>query len=344
MNFEVNLFTRKELLNKPAILRRFYQYFVKPDPKDLECLLYPEELFVDIMSKLLNLQVIKKYDTESLTVEDTFGKYPCMVAQNNYVARENIVAYFKGISNINNWLSIPQLRTLEWYEQIIMTKLHLVTKILMINERETEISSVLRYIHSPIRSYFKYRELNDFMACCGKAIGASQLLKSKSNIQCYDTARDVYEKLSEKLGENTYFFEKDDPNSKQISSLDLVVYVYLKEQLVNIPESEVVSMLVKEFKNLVKFVERMDEAYNSPDILAQLRISNLVINKEDIDRKSLVNGFMQPTTYYSMDSQHNQFEDVSPEGERRQYIRRGCTTLMAIAFMLHLKYARTSFN
>lgn len=183
MDLEITLFTRKELCNKPAALRKIYQKFSKAKGEEFPCLVFPEEVIVDTMADLLDLKVTKKYDTECLTIEDPFGQYPCMIAHQNYIARENIISYFKEVTNINNWLTVPQLRTLEWFEHLVTTKLHLVTKILQINEREVELGSILRYIHSPIRSFIKYRELTTFMSCCSKILGCSPILSSKSNIQ-----------------------------------------------------------------------------------------------------------------------------------------------------------------
>mmetsp|Transcript_32575 Transcript_32575/g.37162 ORF Transcript_32575/g.37162 Transcript_32575/m.37162 type:complete len:88 (-) Transcript_32575:547-810(-) len=85
-----------------------------------------------------------------------------MVAQDNYVAREYMISYFKKSTNINDWLTVPQNRTLEWLENCIITKLHLVTKTEQIRIRKVEIDSVFTYIHSPIRTYYKFKELKEF--------------------------------------------------------------------------------------------------------------------------------------------------------------------------------------
>ena len=111
---------------------------------------------------MLNAQVKKKYDTESLSAEDAFGKYPWMVAHGNYVAREYIIPYYEKITNINSWLTVPQHRSLVWLEELVMTKLHLVTKFIQTKERKVEIASAFTYIHSPIRTYFKFKELAEF--------------------------------------------------------------------------------------------------------------------------------------------------------------------------------------
>jgi len=48
----------------------------------------------------------------------------------------------------------------------------------------------------------------------------------------------------------------------RLSSLDLVVYAYLKEELVNTEDSPEVVHLKENYKNLIRFVEFMDEIIN----------------------------------------------------------------------------------
>ena len=145
---------------------RIPEWIVKSDDKYFKELVFPEEMFVDIMGKLLKFGVKKRYDTESLSAEDAFGKYPWMVAHDNYVAREYVIPYFEHITNINAWLTVPQHRSLVWLEELVMTKLHLVTKFLQIKERKVELASVFTYIHSPIRTYYKFKELAEFEEWC----------------------------------------------------------------------------------------------------------------------------------------------------------------------------------
>ena len=163
---------------------------INKDP--LEHYVYPEELFTDIMSIFLDIEVKKKYDTDGQILDDPFGHFPSMIANNSYIARENIIAYFKETTNINEWLTVPQARTLEWYEHLIMTKLHLVTRITLLAQQEKVAYSIFSFIHSPIRTFFKYHHLNNFINCCSSTIGCS----TSHNIQCYDLSREVYEKLS----------------------------------------------------------------------------------------------------------------------------------------------------
>mmetsp|Transcript_1091 Transcript_1091/g.969 ORF Transcript_1091/g.969 Transcript_1091/m.969 type:complete len:145 (+) Transcript_1091:231-665(+) len=144
-----------------------------------------------------------------------------MVVNNAYISRENIIPYFKEVTNINSWLTVPQLRTLEWYEHLIVTKLHLVTRILFFSNQQKISFSIFNYVHSPVRTYYKDYHLKNFINCCSSTIGCSNSINS---IHCYDICTDIYSKLSEKLGENEYFFEKEPKYTKQLSSLDLTVY------------------------------------------------------------------------------------------------------------------------
>lgn len=339
MDTEVVLFTRQEKCYKPGVIRKLYNLFSPPGEKYTQNLVFPEELFTDIVGELLGLHIEKRYDTESVSSEDPFGKFPCMVAHNNYVARENIIAYFKAITNINSWLTVPQLRSLEWLESLVITKLHLVTKTQQLRIRGGEITSMFRFIQSPIRSLLKYKNYKDFEECC------ERFCNLHGDMQAYDIAQEVYEKLTEKLGENEYFYEKEgEPATKQISSLDLVVYAYLKEQLVNIPESKIVDMLTQRYKNLVNFVERIDKLVNKVGKVHKLRIKELKITSSSQEKQAIVHNFMQPSEYTSTDRQHDQFEDISEDGIKKQWTRRLGTAVMATAFMLHLKYGRTAFN
>mmetsp|Transcript_12921 Transcript_12921/g.20031 ORF Transcript_12921/g.20031 Transcript_12921/m.20031 type:complete len:109 (-) Transcript_12921:361-687(-) len=45
----------------------------------------------------------------------------------------------------------------------------------------------------------------------------------------------------------------------KLTSFDILAYVYLKEELVNTPDSVEVKYLTEKFKNLVKFVKFMDK-------------------------------------------------------------------------------------
>lgn len=45
----------------------------------------------------------------------------------------------------------------------------------------------------------------------------------------------------------------------KLTSLDIVAYAFLKEELINTPDSKEVEYLKTNFKNLVNFVEYMDQ-------------------------------------------------------------------------------------
>ena len=140
-------------------------------------------------------------------------------------------------------------------------------------------------------------------------------LNLHGEIQAYDIAQEVYDRLSEKLGENEFFFQGEDPQSKQVSSLDLVVYVYLKEQLNNIAESKIVNLLEKSYKTLIEFVNRMDKIINDPNQIKSLRTTELLITNDTHQKQKVVYDFMQPNDFISTDSQHHEYEDTSEKNE-----------------------------
>ena len=282
--------------------------------------------------------MINKYNTESLSVEDPFGTIPSMVINESYVARENIIKFFKATTNINNWLSVPQLKTLEWYEDLITERLYLVTQYQIMRDRKGEISSVFRYLHSPVRSMIKYLELKQFTELNKK------YLNLHGEMQAIDIARDIYEKLSDKLGDNTYFFQKqDDPRSEQVSSLDIVVYCYLKHQLVNIHDSKIVKMLKDDYGRLIDFVNFIDRSISIEDVY-NLRISNLEYTKTSESCDVVVRNFIQSSEYNSNVVETDLYEDISQDGIRQRYVQRVYVVLMAVSFMAYLKYARNTFN
>lgn len=95
-----------------------------------------------------------------------------------------------------------------------------------------------------------------------------------SEVHRFDAAREIHEKLSKALSQKETFFgypvreefkeERDYVRSDlRVSSLDLVAYAYLKEELVNTPDSQEVKYLKSNFKNLIKFVDRMDAYFSS---------------------------------------------------------------------------------
>mmetsp|Transcript_32575 Transcript_32575/g.37161 ORF Transcript_32575/g.37161 Transcript_32575/m.37161 type:complete len:149 (-) Transcript_32575:70-516(-) len=148
-------------------------------------------------------------------------------------------------------------------------------------------------------------------------------------MQAYDIAQEVFDRLSEKLDNHEFFFEGEDAETKQISSLDLVAYVYLKELLNNISESKIVQLLNKHYKNLSQFVERMDKKLATEEEFQSMRQTKIEITKTEGKRRKIVHDFMQPADYEAKDSQHNQYEDVSEEGQKKLFMRRGCVTFMA---------------
>lgn len=129
---------------------------------------------------------------------------------------------------------------------------------------------------------------------------SSEYLDISGEIHRFDAAREIHEKLSHLLGDDKrVFFDqripeeiKEDHNELQqidtisvdISSLDIVAWCYLKEELVNTSESKEVAYLKEKFSNLIKFVTFMDTyfkensrkslTWNQPD-MAQKIVNSL---------------------------------------------------------------------
>lgn len=64
----------------------------------------------------------------------------------------------------------------------------------------------------------------------------------------------------------------------QITSLDIVAWAYLKEEMVNTPESQEVKDLKEKYPNLVKFVSFMDTIFKDIESLAKPFEKKLVWN------------------------------------------------------------------
>ena len=221
MSSDYTIFTRSELLYKPGFLRKIYMKFSAHDPKYSEKIVYPEHLFTHTMCHLLGENLTETHDTESLTAEDPFGVKPCIVANNSYIARENIIKYFKLVTNINDWLTMPQIKTLDWLEDLVMQHLYPVTQMQLLDDRRPEVNSIFRYIHSPVRSFSKWIELKRYTDYSHK------YMNLHGQMQYQDVAQHVYAKLSDKLGDKPTFFEYQEhelPDFTAISSLDIVVY------------------------------------------------------------------------------------------------------------------------
>ena len=109
-----------------------------------------------------------------------------------------------------------------------------------------------------------------------------------SEIHRFDSAREIHEKLSQLLQDKRVFFDlpreefKHDEELKEddeffrndnaqpireiihetqprLSSLDIIAYAYLKEELINTPESKEVIYLKENYANLVNFVKTIDQ-------------------------------------------------------------------------------------
>lgn len=92
-------------------------------------------------------------------------------------------------------------------------------------------------------------------------------------IHRFDAAREIHEKLSELLGEGKRtFFDGQEEELKEghmaqeqprppvrLTSLDIVAWAYLKEELTNTKETQIVKHLRDRYPNLLRFVQFIDE-------------------------------------------------------------------------------------
>ena len=108
---------------------------------------------------------------------------------------------------------------------------------------------------------------------------SSEYLDLSGEVHRFDAAREIHEKLSILLGgEKRTFFDQPEEEVKEgadgvpidlqqlpsidnvrLTSLDIVAWSYLKEELVNTADSKEVKFLKESFPNLVKFVSFMDD-------------------------------------------------------------------------------------
>jgi len=128
-------------------------------------------------------------------------------------------------------------------------------------ELDFKHGSLLHNIFNPVTSLRSRLDLAYLRRYSSEYEGLS------GEIHRFDAARDIHEKLSHLLGDKRVFFEQpqeelkepDAPQSEVVvTSLDLVAWAYLKEELVNTADAEEVKYLKAHFKNLVHFVEFMD--------------------------------------------------------------------------------------
>ena len=142
-------------------------------------------------------------------------------------------------------------------------------------ELEEKHTSVLYNIFNPLKAFWSRRELDEYRRC------ASIIQDLSGEIQRFDAARDVHEKLSILLDDKRTFFDSRPEELKEgehvvegsqlveldppkITSLDLIVWAYLKEELINTPGSKEVAYLKDKFKNLINFVKFMDGYLSEP--------------------------------------------------------------------------------
>lgn len=72
----------------------------------------------------------------------------------------------------------------------------------------------------------------------------------------FDTARDIHKRLSEALGKKEFFGDKNEFEA-DFDMLDMLCYAYIREELVNTPESKEVEYLKQQFPELIRHCERV---------------------------------------------------------------------------------------
>jgi hypothetical protein len=163
-----------------------------------------------------------------------------------------------------------------------------------------EHSSVLYTVLNPYSSLTSRLSLHYFSRYASTIAGLS------GEIHRFDAARTVHERLSELLGEHKRTFFDNKPPIEEakeegerievqppmLTSLDIVAYAYLKEELVNQRESPVVVHLVKTYGNLVKFVEYMDSYLTRVPQVIQLEQGALQWNHSIDSARKIVNSFL----------------------------------------------------
>ena len=115
---------------------------------------------------------------------------------------------------------------------------------------------------------------------------ASEIEDLSSELHRFDAARQVHEMLSKLLGEvkRTMFDERPPIEERKegeiagaeevfppkLTSLDIVAWAYLKEELTNVKDTSIVKHLSKTYPNLIRFVAFMDEYFARPSQVIRL--------------------------------------------------------------------------
>ena len=77
---------------------------------------------------------------------------------------------------------------------------------------------------------------------------------------CFSEARDIHKGLHDLLGEKRAFFDQGSEDTASLSSLDILVYAYLKRECVNANKKS--DVYLKDFDNLIKFKKTFDAKFN----------------------------------------------------------------------------------
>eukprot|EP00347_Sterkiella_histriomuscorum_P004732 403359320 len=213
------------------------------------------------------VSMTERYTTSTSDTDEVIGEYPFILYKDMFIARNNINQFFKMVSHINSQANLSQeeRNTVEYFETLIKNKLSIVTRYnyeqQAYDQTKNQYASYLRqFLEGPLsflNHHYLKRYLNEYHN------------NLDNQLHRFETAREVHLKLSRQLGARINFFSdrpllelndifEEKITFDRISSLDLLVYAYLKEELNNTPNSKETQYLIANFRNLIKFVERID--------------------------------------------------------------------------------------
>ncbi|CDW78641.1 UNKNOWN [Stylonychia lemnae] len=319
------LFTRAQKVKELSNLSRFIFYAtsrVPQDPAFLNNLILPEE-------------EIAKSDCDA--IDDLYGEYPYLVHNDSYIARQNILNFCKEMTKINQkiTLSLEDKNNIEQLEILLVNQLHLITKLTYHEAELDERNQLMFYFLHPFTAFsnlieFGYlkkyaTEIHNLHSKVHRIDQAKQIHEKLSFLLA--DKRTFFDQPQEEFKQGSYLNDDENPlfsqdfngNNKlfedrkeeedeqdqdhqrqiQITSLDIVAYAYLKEELTNIPDSPQVIQMKESYQNLVEFVHKLDIFFAS---IKQGRVS---VEKHNILRwntdyeteKRLVNSFLQKSAF-----------------------------------------------
>ncbi len=146
---------------------------------------------------------------------------------------------------------------------LIVRYLHIITKLNFHREELSRRNSILYKARHPWKCVKDSVDLYFFQKNC------THFLSLHGEVQQFERAKQIHQQMSSLLGNKRTFFDKQLPNEEstddeveversgtpdelpKLTSFDILAYVYLKEELVNTPDSVEVKYLSEKYGNLV---------------------------------------------------------------------------------------------